>query len=624
MGEKRKGFAEIWSNMPCWNGNCPQINCGMAHLRPPPPQIHVPKIDTTKMYNLRLASRQQEKTKVEKPRRRRSRSTNGSDRSSEVQDSRTKLVNEGGKGHTTDRLQYLQPIYGNPQRNIATGLKNLNNTCYMNAVVQCLSQVGIVAAKLGNMKTKKGTLVDEMRFLMMAINSGDLKRISPVEFKKAVDLNLKYFAGNKQHDAHDFMFHLIEQMETDTANEMKMLDLFKGKTQSKITCNGCKDLVLSAEEPFNSLHLKVFEDDPSAMKSIKALMRAVAVKHRCEKCDGEKATQEMKFKKLPEVLALHVRRFGQDENGWPIKNHSTFKYPLNLQFEKTMYNLQAGIYHSGGISGGHYVAKCLQATTGKWFCFNDDAVNEVNMQSEMQSRQVYVLVYVKKENNAMDVEAYEKRSEKRISQENLSNEEPKQNDTRNSLVDAVKNRERKKNSKYVEDISNEKSQNTTNEHMKGDDRKEENDQEEKEKPMENGNSPKEDITENIQDKNKQLVDLNEKIKMLSKENEKMKESIEKNRQEKEKAEAIHKKTNNVMEVKNNDIQDLRRKISDMTDKRKIDKQTMESLRKEMKEKKKEIQEKEREKEEFRKRAEKMESELSKVEKEWENKQNDWS
>ena len=99
---------------------------------------------------------------------------------------------------------------GNSTDYVATGLDNLRNTCYMNAVLQCLAGTEQVMRIIGDntVIAPEGSLYNELKLLLTGITSGEFEMIVPLKFKIKVDEHLGIFAGHRQHDAHDFMCSL--------------------------------------------------------------------------------------------------------------------------------------------------------------------------------------------------------------------------------------------------------------------------------------------------------------------------------------------------------------------------------------------------------------------------------
>jgi ubiquitin C-terminal hydrolase len=51
--------------------------------------------------------------------------------------------------------------------------------------------------------------------------------------------------------------------------------------------------------------------------------------------------------------------------------------PLSSSQYPFIYNLFAVIVHHGNAGFGHYIAFCLHPVLNKWYCYNDEIVEEV-------------------------------------------------------------------------------------------------------------------------------------------------------------------------------------------------------------------------------------------------------
>ncbi len=112
---------------------------------------------------------------------------------------------------------------------------------------------------------------------------------------------------------------------------------------------------------------------------------------------------------IPEVLVCKVVRYR-----WEMENQSVIREPIKginepiILFkdnvkncrQDTRYLCTAFIVHSGGFSGGHYVAYVKKE--GRWWCCNDTTISPVTHQeAEEQMQECYVFFAAKQEANSV-------------------------------------------------------------------------------------------------------------------------------------------------------------------------------------------------------------------------------
>ncbi|KAJ4470816.1 hypothetical protein J3R30DRAFT_3710720 [Lentinula aciculospora] len=162
--------------------------------------------------------------------------------------------------------------------------------------------------------------------------------------------------------------------------------LFEGTLTNETRCLTC-ETVSSRDESFIDLSIDIEQNS-----SLTACLRQFSASEMlCQKnkffcdacCDLQEAEKRMKIKKLPNVLALHLKRFKyQEDLSKYIKLSYRVAFPLQLRLFNTvddaedadrLYNLFAIVVHLGnGPHHGHYIS--IIKTLGSWFVFDDDNV----------------------------------------------------------------------------------------------------------------------------------------------------------------------------------------------------------------------------------------------------------
>lgn len=167
-------------------------------------------------------------------------------------------------------------------------------------------------------------------------------------------------------------------------------DLFEGTLTSETRCLTCEN-VSQRDEPF--LDLSVDLDQHTSVTSClrrfsEEEMLCERNKFHCDNCGGlQEAEKRMKIKKLPKILALHLKRFKYTEDLQRLqKLFHKVVYPFHMRLFNTtddaedpdrLYELYAVVVHiGGGPYHGHYVAIIKTEDRG-WLLFDDEMVEPV-------------------------------------------------------------------------------------------------------------------------------------------------------------------------------------------------------------------------------------------------------
>ncbi|CAE6361463.1 unnamed protein product [Rhizoctonia solani] len=252
-------------------------------------------------------------------------------------------------------------------------------------------------------------------FIHIAANPADKGTVSPRAFVEKLKKENELFRSNMHQDAHEFLNYLLNSVVEDLTHEMKagppedlsksvastssasncsphltlVHDLFEGTLTSETRCLTC-ETVSSRDESFLDLSIDIERNS-----SVTACLRQFSAsemlcrgdKFFCDSCCGlQEAEKRMKIKKLPNVLALHLKRFKYQED---VQRYIKLSYRVAFPFELRLFNtvddaedpdrlyeLFAIIVHVGsGPHHGHYITLAKQR--GQWFAFDDDVVEPV-------------------------------------------------------------------------------------------------------------------------------------------------------------------------------------------------------------------------------------------------------
>ncbi|GBL74300.1 Ubiquitin carboxyl-terminal hydrolase 12 [Araneus ventricosus] len=331
------------------------------------------------------------------------------------------------------------------------GLVNFGNTCYCNSVLQALYfckpfREKVLDYKAKNKRTKE-TLLTCLADLFYNIATQKKKTgtIAPKKFIARLRKENEVFDNYMQQDAHEFLNYLLntiadilqaekqqgnakvrttnqngDQQQTSKPEPTWVHDIFQGTLTNETRCLNC-ETVSSKDEDFLDLSVDV-NQNTSITHCLRGFSNTETLcsehKYYCENCcSKQEAQKRMRVKKLPMILALHLKRFKYMEQQ---NRHTKLSYrvvfPLELRLFNTsddaynpdrLYDLVAVVIHCGsGPNRGHYIS--IVKSHGLWLLFDDDIVDKIDasaiedfygLTSDTQktSESGYILFYQSKE-----------------------------------------------------------------------------------------------------------------------------------------------------------------------------------------------------------------------------------
>jgi len=325
-----------------------------------------------------------------------------------------------------------------------TGLLNMRNTCYLNSVIQALRHnTELSAFFLENkhqqwVQKKPGSpkveLVNGYADLLRALWSGSKPAyVRPEGFLQcmhpaALAAGFDQFTVPMQHDSHEFLTFLLDQLHEGMAEEVNieilrpaptnprekaitaaleawkslfgknyspLTEMIYGLMRVSLTCTKCGTCI-DKWETFNCLKLPIPKtmDLSGSRPTIQSMLTEELQEEQiegyaCEKCSPERPTviRKCSIWRLPRMMVLSLKRFTYDGR----KIHTPIQFDANeiLNFQQYFsadspepsqtqkYECFATVDHHGVAGGGHYTAQTKSPLTSAWHQFDDETANSI-------------------------------------------------------------------------------------------------------------------------------------------------------------------------------------------------------------------------------------------------------
>ena len=334
------------------------------------------------------------------------------------------------------------------------GLNNIGATCYMNATLQCFSNISFLRHELlnkdllNNLQSQKDTKKLSYALAEVLYNLWEIhgqKSYSPENFKNLIGSMNPLFSGIAANDPKDLILFILETMH----NELKMIDddisvdenfvpnqhdlsqVYKDFENCYLSKNksfifdiffGCQNIITSCLNCNTSLYnvqvnniiffpleeIRKYKnknyDTPVIIQDCFEYTQKYETynSYYCNVCynNNSQAISFTKYLYAPRVLIINLNRgkgvqfnvkFDFDDSYLNIKKYVT------LEESPFKYELIGVICHFGESGmGGHFIAFCkrkLNDKIKKWYKFNDGIVYEVEFNEVRTNGMPYVLFY---------------------------------------------------------------------------------------------------------------------------------------------------------------------------------------------------------------------------------------
>ncbi|KAI8821395.1 uncharacterized protein EV422DRAFT_40737 [Fimicolochytrium jonesii] len=312
------------------------------------------------------------------------------------------------------------------------GLKNLGNTCYMNAALQCLLSAELLmgyvlsptyTASITN--SQDNGLAEAFADLVKAaMTTSDRRILDPVAVKRQVARRNEQFAEYDQQDAQELLRCLLDGLHENlnrvkrrprlnyshddaerlsdsekarfawnkyhAVNDSTIFDLFGGQLESCVECHTCGHRSVTYDT-FWDLSLPIPKGSSATLQDCLSDFGADEILedlYSCANCKARRvASKTLKVYRCPEILVLHLKRFKYISYDTQEKIEANVEFPLeNLRLggllsdveghdTNAVYDLFGIINHFGVPGGGHYTANVKNIDDGRWYSKNDSSVS---------------------------------------------------------------------------------------------------------------------------------------------------------------------------------------------------------------------------------------------------------
>ena len=335
------------------------------------------------------------------------------------------------------------------------GLANIGATCYMNATLQCFSNIELLRTEFlspeiyTNLDNNKATktilsfaLAEVLKNLWLKFD-GEKKYYAPENFKKIISEKNPLFRGIQANDPKDLILFMLETMHSElkttdmnvaydtnwvpnehileevyqdfsnyyiSKNRSIIFDIFYGCTNIVTSCINCKSALHNVQVSnilfFPLEEIRKFKnynsETPVTINDCFEYNQRYDVyeSYYCNTCNNNNSTaiSFTRFLYTPRVLVINLNRGKGIQFNVKI-NFDEFIDLRNFVVAKDSpykYELIGVICHFGESGmGGHFIAFCKHFTNigCKWYRFNDAMVEECTFDEVKTKGMPYVLFY---------------------------------------------------------------------------------------------------------------------------------------------------------------------------------------------------------------------------------------
>ena len=274
------------------------------------------------------------------------------------------------------------------------GLRNMGNSCYLSAVMQCLSVVDSNCSY----SRKNGRLLQEYGILVRILKDSSHKCVTPSQLKRALGKVDSRFNNQEPQDAHEFLVLMLEVMSEENKKQScpgGIVQKSAGRLKSTLLCGSCgagKDFY----EEFNCLQWQIPVSPNVLLLECQEQFfqeESIPLEERwlCSYCGlVSEASKKLAVAGYPEILIVQLKRFNF-VGGQTHKSDQEVGIQSMIVVGDRRYSLVGVVKHSGSRNSGHYVAEVKPDL--EWYHCNDMSTETFMRESIVWCRQAYILFF---------------------------------------------------------------------------------------------------------------------------------------------------------------------------------------------------------------------------------------
>ncbi|GMI78456.1 ubiquitin-specific protease 16 [Hibiscus trionum] len=304
------------------------------------------------------------------------------------------------------------------------GLLNCGNSCYANAVLQCLTFTPPLTAYFLHGLHSKACAKKEWCFMCeienLVLKAKDGRTpLSPIGILSQLQNMGSQLSNGKEEDAHEFLRYAVDAMQSVCLKEAGVVSssyleeestliglTFGGYLRSKIKCMKCQGKS-ERHERMMDLTVEIDGDIGTLEEALRRFTRTEILdgenKYQCSRCKSyEKAKKKLTILEAPNVLTIALKRFQFGKFG---KLNKAIRFPeiLNLapymsrtSDNSPIYKLYGVVVHldiMNAAFSGHYLCYVKNAQN-KWFKIDDNTVTSTELERVL-TKGAYMLLYAR-------------------------------------------------------------------------------------------------------------------------------------------------------------------------------------------------------------------------------------